>query len=507
MIARFDIHAYLGRAEGPHFDRKSLFEGPPGRKRSRDRRRVRDQIAEYCAAFANADGGVLLLGVEDGGEVTGHRLPAAAVEAMLRVPAERLDPPQPPGFAVQVDGHEVLAFEVPMAGAPVMVVGDGYPLRMGDRTVAASYEQVQALKFRGLMQSFEALPSTLSLDDLDADAVAAAQAGAGLAHLPAADYLVERRLADWLGRQLVLRQAAELLFHPGLPEHPNAGVRIFRVVGRERRTGLEHNVEELPRVEGALPRVLDQTFRIITGLLRRPSRLTSSGKFRQTWEYPEFSWKEAVLNAVAHRDYRVQGRGVEVWLFDDRLEVTNPGGLMEGVTLEQLLRLERVHVSRNPRMVRALVDLGHTRDQGEGLPRMFWEMDAEFLPRPEVQATPHEVRLTLRNTMTLTKDDRAFIEGLGGQSFSPAEYKALLEAHRHGRIDNARLRALGGLDTLEASQILRRLRDHGHLALHAAGPASFYTLREERGAPTTERRELDADRGELDADRGELTAD
>jgi ATP-dependent DNA helicase RecG len=486
----FDVHAYLDRAEGQHFERKSLYEGPPEQKRARERRAVRDQVAEYCAGFANAEGGVLLLGIEDDGTITGHDFPADAVRSILRVPADRLDPPQPLGFTVQVGGLELLAFDIPMAGAPVMVVGDGYPLRMGDRTVQASYDQVQALKFRGIMESFEAQPSKLTLDDLDLELLTRAQRGAGLNHLSPAEYLVQRRLADRRGRTLVMRQAAELLFHGGLPEHPNAGVRIFRVVGRERLTGREHNVEELPRIEGALPRVLEETYTTVTRLLRRPSRLTFGGRFQPTWEYPAFSWREALLNAVAHRDYRIVGRGVEVWLFDDRFEVTSPGGLVESVSVEQLLRLERVHVSRNPRLVRALVDLGFMRDQGEGIPRMFWEMEAEFLPPPELKAHPQEVRLTLRNTMTLSSADRSFIDSLQGEELSAVELHALLQAYRAGQVDNAHMRSATGLDTLAASQVLRRLRDRQLLALHPAGGASYYTL-----AQRADRVELVADRG------------
>ncbi len=60
---RFDPTPFLGLDEGQHFDRKSLLEGPEGQKRARDRRAVRDQVAEYVAAFANAEGGVLMLGI------------------------------------------------------------------------------------------------------------------------------------------------------------------------------------------------------------------------------------------------------------------------------------------------------------------------------------------------------------------------------------------------------------------------------------------------------------
>ncbi len=522
-----DVSVFLRRSEGQHFDRKSLFEGPEGRKKARGRREVRDQIAEYVAAFANAEGGVLLLGVEDDGTPTGHRYPREAVEQMLRTPADRLDPPQPAGRVVEVEGVELLVFEVLQAFAPVMVVGDGYPLRMGDQTLQAKHEHIQALKFRGLVESWEARPSACGLGELDEGLLRRAREGAGLEDAPVEDYLARRRLADWRGTTLQLREAAEWLFRRGLPEHPNAGVRVFRVIGTERRLGLEHNVEELPRIEGPVPEVLERAFQVISGLLRRPSRLTAGGRFKQTWEYPEFSWKEALLNAVAHRDYAVMGRGVEVWLFDDRMEVTSPGGLLPEVSLDRVLAMERVHVSRNPRLVRGLVDLGFMRDQGEGIPRMFAEMEAEFLPLPELVATPHEVRVTLRNTMTLSPEDRAFIESLGGEELTPQEFRALFEAFRAGRVDNAAMRAIAGLDTLGASKMLRRLCDRLLLQPHRAGSATFYTLgpavrvrprvgmgsewgldlKDTGNLPGSQRKDFRAESSELGAESSELGAE
>jgi ATP-dependent DNA helicase RecG len=258
--------------------------------------------------------------------------------------------------------------------------------------------------------------------------------------LTPADYLVNRRLADHRGRQLRLRRAAELAFAKEGPEHPNAGVRIFRVIGTDRRTGPEHNVEELPRIEGPVAKVLAEAYAVVGGLLRRPSRLVGD-RFRPASEYPEFSWKEAVLNAVAHRDYASQGRGVEVWMFDDRMEVVSPGGLIAETSLEDLLRLRRVHASRNPRLVRALVDLGGMRNQGEGIPRMFAEMEGAFLPRPTLEVTPREFRVTLRNTPTLSTQDRAFVASLGSEELTQEELRALLEASRHGRVDHSRILA------------------------------------------------------------------
>lgn len=62
-----DLSTLLSRDEGQYFDRKSLFAGPPEAKRPRERKAVRDPIAKQVAGFANAEGGVLLMGVEDDG--------------------------------------------------------------------------------------------------------------------------------------------------------------------------------------------------------------------------------------------------------------------------------------------------------------------------------------------------------------------------------------------------------------------------------------------------------
>ena len=515
---RFDITPFLDQDEGQHFDRKSLYEGAEGAKRSRNRRAVRDQVAEYIAAFANAEGGVLILGIEDDRTITGHQLPQDALNSILKTPSTRLQPVQPDGFVMQVEGREVIVCDVPASDVPVQVIGDGFPLRMGDQTVQSSESQINTLKFEGMAESWESRRSSMTLADLDEGLLERARQGAGLSALSDEEYLLKRKLADRCGRGIVLRNAAALLFARYGPDHPNAGVRLFRVIGTERYTGLEHNVEERPRCEGNLPAVISEIRTVISSLLRRPMRLVGS-RFQESSEYPDFAWLEALLNAIAHRDYRVEGTCIEVWLFDDRMEVVSPGGLVGNLTTEALLTLKRVHHSRNPRMIRVLVDLGLARDQGEGIPRMFAEMEDAFLPKPDIDATNRNVTVTLRNTLTLNATDREFISALGDLELSRNEFRTLLYTYRHGQIDNARLRALSGLDTLSASYLLRGLRDRDLLTLYSHGPNSYYTLTSvltsQVGAYSVKGEKLSADGGDirevregtrrwgkLDADRG-----
>ena len=514
--SQFNVTPFLRQDEGQHFDRKSMWEGPQGAKRARDRRAVRDQVAEYVAAFANAEGGILILGIEDDHTLSGHGLPTKALASLLTTPQTRLSPPQPDGFEVTVGNASLVVFDVPAADAPVQVVGNGFPLRIGDKTVQASETQIRALKLQGLAESWESRRSTCALDDLDRALIAKARQGAGLAALSDEEYLLKRKLADRRGNNVQLRRAAELLFARSGPDHPNAGVRVFRVIGSERRTGPEHNVEERPRIEGNLPAVIDEAAAVVGSLLRRPSRLVGT-RFRAVPEYPEFSWKEALLNAIAHRDYAVEGAGAEIWLFEDRMEVISPGGLLGDLTLDEVLSLRRVHRSRNPRLVRVLVDIGVARDQGEGIPRMFAEMEDAFLPRPEIEVSPCNVSVTLRNTPTLTSADREFVARLGSTEVSNEEFRALLHAHRQGRVENAAMRSIAGLDTLESSILLRRLRDRNLLELQPHGAQSYYTRPPVLQAHTelatspldppraaVDRGELAADRGEPGTDRGEL---
>ncbi len=417
-----DLERLLSQTEGQYFERKSLWHGPrddarPGSEpRPRSRDEVREEVAEYVAAFANADGGTLVLGVEDDGRVTGHGYPADAVAHMLQTPCRRLTPPQAPGELVSWLGHELLVFEVAPAERAVMVHGNGFPRRVHDEVIRESEEAINAIKTRGRSESIESdVAPGLLLESLDADLLRRAQEGAGLGHLSPEGYLRERRLADLRAGELVLRRGAALLFARDVSaiEHPNAGVRVFRVAGMERLTGARHNVEELPRIEGALPAVLQRAHDLVGGLIRRSTRLHDLF-FREMPEYPTFAWQEALVNAVAHRDYRVAGQGVEVWLFEDRLEVRSPGPLPDQISVAELRRREPVHLSRNPRLARVLAELALMREQGEGIPRMFEEMERSWLRLPELAADEHSFTVILRNRPIFDTPDPEWAQHVRG---------------------------------------------------------------------------------------------
>lgn len=475
-ITEAKLRWLIGAEEGQYHDVKSLFAGPPGQKRPRDRREVRDQIAEQVAGFANAEGGVVVFGVEDDRTITGHAYPADVVDQMLSVPQTRLVPPQWTGYRMNLDGLELLVFEVETSVRAVMVQGDGFPYRIGDSTSQFSEQNINAIKDGGLALSAEARRTEVQLDALDAKLIARAIEAAGGRDASPGDYLVRRMLADWYGDTLVLRQAAVLLFaaRPETIAHPNAGVRVMRVAGTERLTGARHNVRQFPRIEGNLPTVIAETKGLLDTLIHRSAQLRDL-LFEDVPEYPTFAWQEAVVNAIAHRNYSIEGQSVEVWVYDDRLEAWSPGGAPPEVSIDDLRLGRPAHVSRNPRIARVLAELGAMQDLGEGIPRMFEEMESAFLSVPDIDVVSGRFRVVLRKAPIFAVDDPRWLRDVRVLPISLAQKRALV-AFVDRELANSDYVALNAVDRDTAYRDLADLVARGLVEVRGTGAATTYRV-------------------------------
>lgn len=142
----FDPSPFIGQNKNQHFDRKSLFEDVSGQKKACDSRAVCEQVAEYVAAFANSEGGVFILGLEDDGAVTGHAFASDDLETLVAVPETHLEPAQAPGFVVEYQGFELVVFDVVASDVPVQVIGGGFPLRIDNKIQRSNETRILARK-------------------------------------------------------------------------------------------------------------------------------------------------------------------------------------------------------------------------------------------------------------------------------------------------------------------------------------------------------------------------
>jgi ATP-dependent DNA helicase RecG len=357
-----------------------------------------ERLAETLVAFANADGGTVLLGVGPDGSVVGGLL-SDEIEGALRLALVACRPPVRTEWEeVEMPEGTVVAIRVPRSTELHSLADGRVLLRVGQENRALGGEAIRQLA------------ATKSSGDFETESVAGA-ARADLDDDLIAEYLAKReerqRRPIAVAREQLLRDigALDLAGQPtvsGLllfgrqPQVylPQSGLLFVRFAGTEPR-----GPEGLPgygrreEIGGPLPRLIERAWQVVWSEMRVEAVVRGLVREERT-EYPPFPVREALVNAVAHRDYRLGGRRIEVRMFDDRLEVISPGGLPGYMTLENLVD---EHYARNPRLVDGLFQWGFIESLGLGVDRMIEDMVRAGHPPPIFKATPYSFSVTLRN--------------------------------------------------------------------------------------------------------------
>jgi ATP-dependent DNA helicase RecG len=478
IFSEAELRDLLAREEGQFLELKSLWDRETAPPKLLARRSVRNKIAEYVAGFANADGGLLLLGVEDDGSPTGHDYPDEAIEDFFAVPKRRLRPSV--NCRVErlvVDGREVLAFDVPIAAEAVMVDGNGFPYRVGDRVIREPQEVINRRKEAYRRVGYEQrIRPEATLEDLDLELTRDFLSRTPFGTRPVEEILERYGLIQRAAGAWRITNAALLLFArtPVARWHPRAGIRLFRVAGKRRLHGAKRNVAQLPLIDLPIARAIPEAHRTAREHIGRSEQLHDLF-FREVPEYPEFAWQEAIVNAFAHRDYDIQGREIEVWFYEDRMEVASPGELVPPVTLAALRERRPVHASRNPLLVRVLAGVGIMRDEGEGIPRIFEEMEESFLGEPEIEIEAGSFVVRLFNEPIFIGPTPAWKKLVGDLPISSAQKRVLL-AHPGG-FTNEDYRRLNRVDRDEAYRQIHELVAAGLLqAAEAPGRGAVYRV-------------------------------
>jgi ATP-dependent DNA helicase RecG len=183
--------------------------------------------------------------------------------------------------------------------------------------------------------------------------------------------------------------------------------------------------------------------------------------------------REAVANAVMHRSYR-EHSPMQIVRYSNRIDIHNPGYALKdpsqiGVPGSTL---------RNPTIAAVLHDLNWAEAKGTGI-RSMRRLSAEAgLPLPEFHSDRQNNRFkaTLFLHHLLTAEDHVWLKSLTCEPLSAEDAKTLVYARQTGAVDNAACRDFSGLDTLQASGVLRRLRDRGLLEKQGGGSRTYYTL-------------------------------
>ena len=386
-------------------------------------------IAPLISAFANAEGGTIAIGISDktrqieGINKYGTQkindfisAPKDFCKPMPRYKEEFLD-------VVNVDGEKdrILLLHIDLSVDQVIrISNDSTYLRIGDRTKELRGDDLRNLEYSKSMRHYEDECSMdAEFEDLDTELLEQYRNKINAQNDPFEQILAARGFIKKQSGKMRLTNAAVLLFAKNIQQfYPNCRVRFVRYDGTSADVGTRLNVTKDVNIEQPLLKIIDKAQDFISTQLREFTALDGkTGKFKTVPEYPEFAWKEGIVNAVTHREYAMSGNYIKVSMYDDRLEIESPGHLPNIVTLENI---KDTRFARNPRISRVLTEFGWVRELNEGVKRIYSDMAEFFLDEPIYSEPEQGVRLILKNnivTRSLRQTTRA-VENVGVEQWN-----------------------------------------------------------------------------------------
>jgi ATP-dependent DNA helicase RecG len=443
---------------------KSAIHGLPGAKQPRPKKTIKEDICEALVAFANADGGELLVGVEDNGEITGFQSSDEELFSELlgcfkdgvykNTPLSNVR-----AVHLNIEDKDILYFSTPKSITTIHHTSNGRCVQRRDlENIPISSDEIVFTRQERISREYDRqFVEGAHTSDLDVDLVKALaeQISVGTTFEKCLQIL---DLADFSDGYLKLRRAALLLFSKEpVKWHPRLPIRILRVAGTEIKTGENYNISD-EFIEGNILTLIERTWEMLRPHLVQ-TRLTGSARFETRIMYPELACREALINAIAHRDYSTEGRGIEIYVFDDRMEVRSPGSLLSSLTVDDLKRLEGAHQSRNSLVARVLREMGYMREIGEGMRRIFELMESNELAEPDIASTPQAFIVTLSNRPVYRAEHLLWLENFSRFTLT-REQKAIIVLGYGGGLVSANdiWNTLGLQDTEEYRKILASLQ-------------------------------------------------
>ena len=442
-----------------------------------DFKRQPARLAESIAAMAMTDGGIVAIGVCDDrsfvGSALGQKTRDRALDAGHKCGVEVQT------REIKVGQSPVMLIAVPEVRGRIVTTPDGRLLRR----VGSSCQPLvgdglaRFVREREERSAEEEAALDLQLTDLKLDLVNRALVADGKRKVSRQSIvrgLIDLEVAKPAKPPLdpvILRSAALLFAEDPTKSVPGATVQIVKREGVGPGPG---PVSERAELRGPITELLEEALAFIDRHTSYKEAVVGTHRERIP-EYPLTVLREAVLNALAHRDYGLAGSTVDITIWDDRIEIQSPGPFPGHITLDNM-RAE--HYSRNRRLMHVLKLFDLVEEYGEGIDRMFQEMEERLMEPPHFAPTASSVTVTLFNRSVLSIDDQAWLSLLGHMDLSPQERRMLVHGRHENGVTPRQLRQIFG-DDVDAEALLRGARAKGLLTRVGRGGGVRHVLSDE----------------------------
>ena len=448
---------------------------------------AREPLQRAIVAFSNANGGVVLIGVND----RGHPVGCPFGEGVKRDLWEIVNGINSPGLVklhgFHVDRIAVTVVSVERRRQGIAQTSGGIPLvRKSKQNLPLVGEQLLALMSDRVKDSFDGGASRWSVEDADFALAAALCRALDLEFASDAPHSLTRwREEAWhcvRGMARFSRMQRHSFWFPKPVKHSASAASISSVTRRTRSNMTEGSLSPALRPNRSRKRRLGSARNSV------PTLVVVGTQRYDLPRLPRKALREVIANAVAHRDYQLSGSSVEVHLTPTEVVVTSPGGFVAPVTSENL---QDAHSARNNRVIHVLRTFGLAEDAGRGIGVILHEMAADLRLRPTfLEEPPGYVTVRLPVEGSVTPEERAWVRDLEARGDLLAEdRRVLVEAARGFELTNSGVRSLLDIDSVKARQSLGRLRDAGLLEQEGIKGGARYrlaaTLHPPAGVPLT----------------------
>jgi ATP-dependent DNA helicase RecG len=423
--------------------------------------------AQVVCAFANTGGGRLIIGVDDHGAVHGVKDAEERNMELRRFVRTTISPQ--PYFASDVadvsGGSQVIVVDVPSSDEKPYTFEDSIHVRHNAETVTASGEEIRKLissRHPRYLKWERQLALGVSMDELDGSVLRETADQGNASNLE--DFGPDRSpqsILDTLGLiegESICNGAIVLFGRNPARRFPQVRVRAVRYAGTDREHLTDNRV-----FDGNVFKILKQAKVFVDSHVPIESSIPTAGlRRREGPAVPSKAVREALLNAVAHRDYAASDGGITVSIYSDRIEVWNSAVLPEGMSATDLpsIRVSRPH---NPAIAHVLLICGYMERVGSGIQRILSAFRDAKLPRPEWHELGGGLNLSMRwksRTDELNERQRRMAEKLAvGDTITLSEYR-----ERYAKEIGER----------QARTDLRGLVDLGYLRIAGRGRATRY---------------------------------
>jgi len=410
-------------------------------------------ITEEVCAFANASGGVVLIGVDDANNIKGITIDNGKRSALQNSINEISPSLKCEFYSVEVDGLNVAVIEVPSGQNKPYVLSGAIYVRQGPNSqkLTTPEEMRDFFQQTGKIYFDDASCIDASIEkDISEENIKTFRFEAGLVNATSDEQLFTN--LKLIANDGHLKNGT-VLFFGNNPEQffERAVIRCVVFDGIDKRYIVDDKV-----MSGTLYQQYQQSMIWLKSKLDVRYEIESEGgnPRKELWEIPEIAFKEIIINSLAHRDYYDKGARITIEVFDDRVEISNPGGLISAVPRNEFGKRS---ASRNPLIFGLFERMRLVEQIGSGITRIRDVMNDEGLTPPEF-SIDGMFTVTLRRPFDFNKWVNKWVNNL-----SEKQILIITEIHNNTSIKKSNLQQLVGFSATALDNNIEVLKDKGLL--------------------------------------------